>query len=74
MLSKLLSALVFLVGGIVWAVGAWSVYDGNSLLGAILVLVGGLLVVLNVAWWRRDPDAGFEGVLTGIVEFMSRAR
>jgi hypothetical protein len=46
---------------------------GNTLLGAVFVLAGGLVSVLAIAWWRRDSEAGFNAFLTGIVEFISRA-
>jgi hypothetical protein len=73
-LDRVLSGLGFLVGVVVWAAGAWQVYEANTLLGAILVLVGGVLAVFSIAWWRRDPEAGLDGVLHGVVEFFSRAR
>jgi hypothetical protein len=73
-LDTVLSGLGFVVGLVVWAAGAWQVYEANTLLGAILALVGGVLAVFSIAWWRRDPDAGIEGVLHEVVEFLSRAR
>jgi hypothetical protein len=73
MTSKLISGFGFLAGIIAWATGAWQVYEANTLLGAVLVLLGGLLIVLAVAWRRRDPEAGFNGFLAGILEFISRA-
>jgi hypothetical protein len=73
-LGKILSAFGFVVGLVVWAVGAWQVYEANTLLGAMLVLVGGLVAVFSIAWWRREAGAGFDAVLHGVVEFLSRAR
>jgi hypothetical protein len=73
-LHKVLSGFGFLVGLVVWAAGAWQVYEANTLLGAALVVVGGVLAVFSITWWRRDPGAGLEGVLHGVVEFLSRAR
>jgi hypothetical protein len=67
-------AVLLLVGGVAsWAVGGWQVYESNTLTGAVLVLAGGVLVVGVISWWRRDPDAGFEAVWRGIIEFFSRA-
>jgi hypothetical protein len=71
--ARALALLVFLIGLTFWAVGGWQVYESNTVLGAVLVLAGGVLVVGVIAWWRRDPDAGFEAVWQGIIEFFSRA-
>jgi hypothetical protein len=72
-IGKALAALTFIVSLVCWAIGAWQVYESNTLLGAVLALTGGVLVVGAIAWWRRDPDAGFEAVLHGIMAFFSRA-
>lgn len=72
-MGKAVALLVFLAGVACWAVGGWQVYESNTLIGAVLVLAGGVLVVGVISWWRRDPDAGFEAVWQGIVEFFSRA-
>ena len=65
--------LAFLVGVALWAVGGWQVYESNTVVGAVLVLAGGLLVISVVSWWRRDPDAGIESVWHGVIEFFTRA-
>jgi hypothetical protein len=72
-IGKGVAVLVLVVGLVCWAIGGWQVYESNTFAGAVSVLVGGILVVGVIAWWRRDPDAGFEAVLRGVIEFVSRA-
>jgi hypothetical protein len=54
MIGKALAALTFIVSLVCWVIGAWQVYESNTLLGAVLVLAGGALMVGVIAWWRRS--------------------
>jgi hypothetical protein len=72
-IGRALAVLIFFVGLAFWAIGGWQVYESNTVFGAVLVLAGGVLVVGVVSWWRRDPDAGFEAVWHGVIDFFSRA-
>jgi uncharacterized membrane protein len=73
MIGRAIAVFMFLVGAALWAVGGWQVYRSNTVVGAVLVLAGALVVVSVVSWWRRDPHAGFETVWQGVIEFFSRA-
>jgi hypothetical protein len=72
-IGTILSVLLFVVSLALWAIGGWQVYESNALFGAVLVLVGGLVMVCVISWWRRDEDAGLDAILHGIIEFFSRA-
>lgn len=72
-LGRVFAVLMLVVGLALWVVGGWQVYEANTVFGAILVLTGGAIVVGVITWWRRDPDAGFEAVWQGVIDFFSRA-
>jgi hypothetical protein len=73
-LAKLVAVVALLMGLTLWAYGTWEVYRANTAGGAVLVVAGGLTCVGAIAWWRRDPDAGFNGLVEAISDFFSRAR
>jgi hypothetical protein len=72
-IGKALAVLVLIVAVAFWAVGGWQVYESNTLIGAVLVLAGGMLLIGVISWWRRDPNTGVEAVWQGIIEFFGRA-
>jgi hypothetical protein len=74
MLAKPVAMVAVLVGIAIWADGTWEVYRANTTGGAVLVVVGGLMCVGAIAWWRRDPDTGFNGLIEAISDFFSPAR
>jgi ascorbate-specific PTS system EIIC-type component UlaA len=71
--GRLIAVLVGLLGVGLWALGFWQVYAANRLLGAALVLAGVLVCIGVLAWWRREPAAGIQGMVDAIVEFIIRA-
>jgi hypothetical protein len=62
------------VGLCLWGVGAWQIYEANSVGGAVLVLVGAVVLIVALAWRTQQRDEGIDSLLAAIGEFFSRAR
>jgi hypothetical protein len=74
MLDKLLFAIALALGGALWLLGAWQVFDpDNTTRGALLVLAGAVVVIGAIAWRVREPSSGVSGFVDAIVECLSRA-
>ena len=71
--EKVLFALGVALGVVLWAIGAWQVFDSNTTRGALLVLAGAAIVIGAIAWRVREPSSGASGFVDAIVEFLSRA-
>ena len=71
-LIKALAGLLFIAGAAMWAFGAWSIYDGDETLGAVLALAGAAVCIALVAWWRGDRTTGIQGVIEVVGQFFSR--
>jgi hypothetical protein len=69
-LRKVRFGIAALACAAIWALGVWRFVAGETLLGSVLILLGGVTGAGLFGLYRRDTETASEGIIEAVLQFI----